>query len=385
MKVLYLVSGIGPPAGWGTEFIQELIFGLSQKGVKSTIINPIYKHTHPNWKNWTNEVGKKYGVRVISLEAPGWIKERLLVHFALTPLLVTIAALKLLKKERFDLVHEFSSTPVILFRALLLKVLFATPTVFTLSVYNNTILGKFYWFRIFDTARYYCIPSREVIKSLVKLSIKPEKIQFVPPGVELEKFRRLPPKDLAKTNLHLPNKKFIISYFGSLTKEKGIGDLIEATKAIPKDLQNKVLVALFAIWKGSTQHKYFRDKILQLKLQNLKLFEKHIDIPTLLSASDAIILPHQTGHGATIPQISVIETLAANKPLITTNILGNRELFKKNNSLAVPRDPSSLARKIEDAYNKKPKQKTTINLSIFNLSRTVLVYYKIYQNLSANT
>src|SRR3989344_9657535 len=172
MKILYLVSGIGPPAGWGTEFIQDIIFEIAKDGTDITIINPIYKHTAENWREWTKEQERKFGVRIISMQVPKTFSNNLYFHFAITPVLVTLLTLNLLGKEKFDIVHEFSSTPIVLLRSFLVKIFFNTPTVFTLSVYNNTLLGNFFWFRLFDFAKIYCIPSEEIAKNFCKVDRK---------------------------------------------------------------------------------------------------------------------------------------------------------------------------------------------------------------------
>ncbi|MDO8503214.1 MAG: glycosyltransferase family 4 protein [bacterium] len=384
MKVLYLVSGIGPPAGWGTEFIQNLIFALSQKGVEATIINPIYKHTHPDWKTWTKEVEKKYKVRIISLEAPGWIKERLLLHFALTPLFVTLTAIKLLRKEKFDLIHEFSSTPIILLRSSFLKALFHTPIVFTLSVYNNTILGKLFWIKLLDFAEIYLLPSRDIIAAVKSLGIKDQKIAYCPPGMNLDRFHKTVSRADAREKLQLPINKFIFSYFGSLTKEKGVLDLVEAAKLVKREVQKEISIILFAVWKGSGQHQKIKEEIESLNLSYLKLVEKYVDIPTLLAASDAVILPQQTGHGTTIPPISIIETLASGKPLITTGILGVKESLNSNNHILIPpRDPSSIAHAMETVFRQRSFSvfENRRVLTIFEIKKSVSLHLKVYEAL----
>lgn len=380
MKVLYLVSGIGPPAGWGTEFIQDLIFKLSKKDVKVTIINPIYKHTRPDWKKWTKEQENKYGIKIISLNMPGLIKKNLLLHFALTPLFVTLVVIKILSKEKFNLVHEFSSTPIILFRSFLLKLLFKTPTIFTLSVYNNTLLGKLFWFKIFDFAASYCIPSKEIINRLKLLGVNQNKIFFSPPGIELTNFSRVPGKSIARKKLNLPQGKKIICFFGSLTKEKGIPDLLEAINKIDKKSKNKLLITVFAIWKGSTSHRKWVSKITLMR-PFIKLFEKRVSIPLAIAASDAVVLPQRTGHGTTIPPISTLEVLASKTILITTDIIGNRELVTAPDVLISPKNPYALAQSIENILRDNGQViKRKINLKPYDINNIVFNYLNIYQS-----
>ncbi len=383
MKVLYLVSGIGPPAGWGTEFIQNLIFALSKKGVEATIISPIYAHTHPEWKKWTSEQEAKFGVRIISLEAPLWIRKNFLLHLALTPLFVTFCALRLCMKEKFDIVHEFSSIPVILFRHIIFRVFFGIPTVFTLSVYNNTFLGSFFWFKLFDFARFYLIPSKEIASKLQSLGVSKTKIVYSPPCININLFKNPINRLKARKDLNLPQGKFIVSYFGSLTREKGIEIILQAANLL-KD-QNDILIVMYVVWKGSTEHKEYKDKIAAFRLGNLRLEEKFIDIPTLLGATDVVILPQLTGHGATIPPLSALEAIVATKWVIATDILGNREWINHNNGVLIKSgDGQALARAIKEIRLKvKNRQGPKVNKNFYNTphqEEMVKKHLSIYKN-----
>jgi len=64
MKVLFLVSGVGPNA-WGTTYIQDLIFELSKKGVNSTILSPEYIH-HTGWDNWAKKYSRN-NLKIVKL------------------------------------------------------------------------------------------------------------------------------------------------------------------------------------------------------------------------------------------------------------------------------------------------------------------------------
>lgn len=389
MKVLYLVSGIGPPAGWGTEFIQNLIIDLAGKGVEATIINPIYIHTHPDWRNWIKEQNEKFNIRVIPLESPSWIKKNLMLHFMLTPLIVTISTIKLLRKEKFDLVHEFSSTPIILIRALILKLFFRTPTIFTLSVYNNTLLGNFKWFKIFDFAKYYLIPSKEIINQLKKIGIAEKKLIFSPPGINLTLFKTTDEqsspmdKTWARKQLKLPENKFIISYFGSLTFEKGVDEIIEASKKLDQSISKNLLILVSSIWKGSNEHKILIKKIKAVNLDYLELRDKYIDIPLLLSASDAIILPQRTGFGTTIPPIALLEAIASKRRVVATDTIGVRELLRDTENILIPPfDSISLSKAITKIYSEKETVAPIQLSNIYDIKNSTELHLNLYKTIN---
>lgn len=381
MKVLYLVSGIGPPAGWGTEFIQNLIFSLADKGIQPTIINPIYIHTNPNWKKWSLDIYERNGVRIINLEAPDWIRRRLPLHFLLTPFFVTIEMFKVLRSEQFDLVHEFSSTPIILFRSGLVKLLFRIPTVFTLSVYNNSLFGRFFWFKALNFAKYYLIPSKEITANLQKFGINKNQLIFSPPGINLKIFKKRDSK-IARRQLKLPQDKFIVSFFGSLTFEKGISEIIEASKKLSESIDN-LLIVIFTVWKGSTDHQTLTEKIRTAKLDNLILRQEYVDVPILLSASDVVLFPQRTGFGTTIPPIGLLEALSVNCKIITTDTIGVRELINEKNGLVIPPNNSdSLAKAIRIIYqNKKVANYPTNQVKQYDLKQSIKLHLDVYKKV----
>lgn len=385
MKVLYLVSGIGPPTGWGTEFIQNLIFELSKKGVQATIINPIYKHTHPSWGKWTKEQHEKFGVQFINITVPLLIQRSFLLNLTLTPILVTLEAIKLLSKEEFSVIHEFSSTPSILIRSLLFKFFFSTKTIFTLSVYNNTLLGKLFWFKVFDLASFYLIPSRKIQKRLIENGINSRKVIFSPPGINTDVFKTKVNKKSAREKLNLPNRKFIVSYFGSLTTEKGVKDLIEAAGNLSRQIRENILIVFAAVWKASREHQPIKKKLQALNYHHVKLIEKYVDIPILLCASDAVVLPQHTGHGATIPPVSIIETLLNKTYIITTATIGVDEWVNKKNGtlLPSPGNIQELTRQIVHTFQERKLNMTTdtelkVLADTFDINRSVKLHLKVY-------
>lgn len=376
MKVLYLVSGISPSAGWGSEYIQDLIIEVAKKGVDVTIISPIYSNTAKNWQQWISQLQKKHHIKIIALEAPPWIKNNRLLHFLLTPFIVTTSALKLLLKQRFDLIHEFSSVPVILPRDLIFHLIFKTPVVFSWSVYNHLLIGQPIWFKLFNFAKAYIVYAKELEEKLTNLGINRKKIYFMLPNIkDLFLTKKLTPAQ-ARKKLNLPEEKFIYSYFGSLSKEKGVFDLISAVKNLDPDFKNKVLF-IFAISSLKDASK------LAEKLRGesaVKTIPGLTDIKTLIEASNVVILPQQTGHGTTIPAVSLLEAARLNKPVIATVIIGNLELKNLVEGIFIPaQNPQALTEAIEKSYIKFKQSSYVSKLQIPSASEAALKVMQIYQ------
>lgn len=382
MKVLYLVTGIRPPLASGSQFIQNLIFTISNKGVNATIISPIYIHTEKNMSLWAAQQEKKYNIKFVLIDTPAFIKKNFLLHIMITPLLTTVVVIKLLSKEKFDIVHEFTSTPAIILRSLIYK-FFKTPSIFTLAVLNKTILGKLFWFKIFDFGSAYLIPSREITNSILDLGVKKQKVFYLPPGINIASFKPKTTKLKAREKLDLPKNMLIMTYFGPLTEEKGVLDILKASNLFSQENQKKIFIGLFCYYlKDFRNYKNIAQKISSEAPKNLKLYEKYVDISLLLTASDYIIYPLRSGHGTTIPPISILEALAAHKPVITTDILGIREIItNKNGILIPPGDPPALAKAIQGAHLRKFNQNKTfedfdLNFDLNNVCDKLLSIYK---------
>lgn len=383
MKVLYPISGIGPPSGWGTEFIQNTIFNLSKKGVQATIITPIYKHVSGNMNEWIKYVEDKHHVKIITIDAPKFINQNLMLHLFLTPLIVTLRMLKILKKEKFDIIHTFSSIPIMLIRSLIVKILFNTPTVFTLTVLNNSFIGSLFWVKLFNYAKYYFIPSKSLVSKLYSYNIQKEKIIYCPPGIDTSYFLKDVEKASARKTFGLPQNKFIVVYFGPLFDEKGYKIFLDAAEKLKKNFTD-IQFHLFTVWRGSNKENTIYKTIQDKRLSNVQIHMKYVNIHKLISASDIVVLPHKTGNGATIPPISVIEAAISETPLITSSTPGVEDIKSKGNIVLDDISADTLSKQIVYLYKTREQKKLSNRLLIankFDIINSTKIIYDIYNKV----
>lgn len=385
MNVLVLLSGFGPYKVTGLTFLQDTLIGLQKKGIHITILTPIYGHTSKGWENWYKSLENKYGIKIIPIVSNKFITRNFNLHLMITPFLVTIRAIKLLKQNNFDIIHDVSSTPIILLRSLIMKLFTKAAIVYSLPVYNETFLGKLNWIKIFNFADHYVIPSTEMSKNLEEMGINKNKITFIPPGIDLNRFNKKITSSKSRSTLNLPKNKVIYTYFGPLTETKGVLTIIKALARISKDsffARNCHFVIYTNDYKSSdTFKKYFRelDKYPFLSIRN-----ELVDIPTLLSASDCIVITPKSLHGTTIPPISVLEAIAANKSLVTTHLVGISELSRIYNKITlIPKgDFRKLLKIINSELITKANEKKYY-LKKYALENTIKDYQYLYKNLYA--
>ncbi len=172
--------------------------------------------------------------------------------------------------------------------------------------------------------------------------IDANKILVARDGVDLEEFNIDISREKARQKLNLPLDKKIILYTGSfyLYDWKGIDVLLEASKHFSDK-------HLFLFVGGSGDEiKKIKDKY---KSANILLLDHkpHRDIPYYLKAADVLILPNKKGDEISekyTSPLKLFEYMAAEKPIVASNLSSIREILSKENAVLVePNNSHSLA------------------------------------------
>jgi glycosyltransferase involved in cell wall biosynthesis len=165
----------------------------------------------------------------------------------------------------------------------------------------------------------------------------PEKIVSIPNGVPTERARskRSPAEVRAELGI---GDAFMMLSTGRLAEQKGLEYLIRAAVLLRKDLPSARIVLA-----GDGPLEQRLSKLISgLELEDMVLLlGLRSDIGDLLAASDLVVLP-SLWEGLSI---SLLEAMAAGKPVVTTTVGGNREVTNDGETavLVPPKDPASLA------------------------------------------
>ncbi len=189
--------------------------------------------------------------------------------------------------------------------------------------------------------------TRKLKRLYQKKGITQEKILVAPDGVDLEEFNIKKSKEECRRKLNLPLDKKIIGYVGQLKTmgiEKGIADLIKAMRTVKHTLclvgsQNfdeykKLAKGVDIIFVGQVQHKF---------------------IPCYLKSFDVLVMPFPwTEHYAFyMSPLKMFEYMAAQKPIVASDLPSIREILNENNAILVkPDSPDDLAKGIEQSLKK---------------------------------
>ena len=151
-----------------------------------------------------------------------------------------------------------------------------------------------------------------------------ERVVWIGNGVDPQRFVRTP-SDALRADLGLPDEARVIGFVGRLVREKGVVELFEAmARVVARCPEARLLVV------GDTL-KSDRDTKAVARLDRLIASERLADVvrftgfrddtPDLLAIMDVFVLPsHREGMPRTI-----LEAMAAGKPVVATNIRGSRE------------------------------------------------------------
>lgn len=241
-----------------------------------------------------------------------------------------IQILRLLKRERVDIIHAHSSRDAWLAGAagkLLGIKVFRTRHLLT------PIGGPYVYARLTDLV---LTVSEGVRQYLVSAGVPAQQIIAVPTGIDLRRFDPTRP-DLLDMRQHfgIPREAFVIGIVAVLRRAKGHRFLLQAVKRLaPEFPQIKLLIA-----GTGPQEQNIKNLIKELGLgEQVLMLGLQDDIPNLLRALDVFVLPAQEEALGT----ALIEATAMGVPVIATRIGGIPEVVGEAGLLFESEDVEAL-------------------------------------------
>jgi glycosyltransferase involved in cell wall biosynthesis len=298
----------------------------------------------------SHETGKEEiinGIRIIRLKTNFKISR--------TPISLSLlnAMRSLIKENEFDLINVNLSVPFFPEIAVLMARIKKIPCVltyhndiirdeslmkFVTTVYNST-LNKL----ILDSVDLIITPSPFCYNESRFLEPFKEKLVWIPPGVDIEKYSNISLDIREKHNI--PDSSKIILFVGVMSKShahKGVNYLIEAFKEVLQEIDYAYLIL---IGEG--------DMVLEYKEMSKKLgirdnvifmgFVSEDDLIGYYNSSDTVVLPSTTiqeGFGMVL-----IEGNACRKPVIGSKVGGIQYVVENGETglLVQPKDARALA------------------------------------------
>lgn len=272
-----------------------------------------------------------------------------------------IRALKIIKKENFDIIHiistKFLNGRLFLFITFLLKNIMRIKSKIVISIhefYPFTSLREFivgglyhlFLLRYSDLLLVFFKDYKKLILSKSYYKKKKETVRFISKNVQSMRFEQI---SASKKWAGKGITPFIL-FFGFLRPLKGVPYLVTAFKKVKKKFPDLKLVIAGGISIGTTSKSYFNEvkrTISKLNLESDVILTDYIpesEIFELFDLAELVVYPYivieQSG--------ALFVALYKGKAVIATNIKGFKVIIEheKNGILVEPKNPTALAEAI---------------------------------------
>lgn len=225
--------------------------------------------------------------------------------------------------------------------------------------------------------------SQAIAAEWASLGISEDKIQWIPNGVDVEKFRPRNDAVEQRRRFGLPEDGLLIGSVGRLDSLKNYGVLIEALSLMPE-----IPISRLALLGAGPEQENLAKRARELGIADrVFLLGRHSDPENFLAGLDIFVLPSKTEGMSNV----VLEAMACGLPLICADLPAHREVFdagaegiavspcsSENLSSALSQlavDPDGR-RKLGDAARAKV-------LSRFSLVRMIADYASLYAEFAS--
>ena len=303
---------------------------------------------------WVSELQKIPGLRIL---------QDILIPRDIAPALDLKAfaqMISLMRREHYDVVHTYTATPGFLGRmaarfvgAPVILHHQAGWTVNEFSSWRSRILyTPLEYLVTLASSKSICV-SYAVEKQAHQFHIAPSsKLVVICNGIEPQPYiaatQSNDAREALRRELGFPDDHLLIGNTGRLSQQKDNGPLIQAMASL-KSLIPDVPYTLLLAGDGPDQQK-LEELVHSLDLgEQVRLLGFRSDIPKFLAGIDIFVSP-SLWEGLSI---SLLEAMAAAKPIVTTSILPNAELIEHQvTGLLVPaRAPDQIAQAIARFVN----------------------------------
>ncbi len=306
-------------------------------------------------RGWDVHAAASPGEYVAAIERSGIPFHSVPTTRRLTPIsdLVSLVRLvALFRREKFDAVHVH--TPKGSFLGALAAGIAGVPvrfyTIHGFYFHPDMPKAKTYFYRFFEfmtsrlVHRAFAVNSEDRQTAIGLGYYHPDKITFIGGAIDLTRFDRSQyapnRREEIRRSLGLSPGHLVVGFIGRLVREKGVMELFEAFKRLRVRYPSARLLVVGPLDPEK------KDAVVPEVAKEFGIWDAvvftgmRLDIPELLSAMDAFVLP---SYREGFPR-SVMEASAMGVPVVTTNVRGCREAVEDGKTgIVVPvRDAARL-------------------------------------------
>ena len=327
VKVLFVTERWFPQGSGGEIYYQNLAYFLAKKGQDVHVLTGV---SPPPPKEQTHSFKS-----LLRLSAD-YTPDEKFDFFNLLKRIFFILKLSrktifIVRKYNIDLIHTSTpllSTLLFFVSRFLKRPLIASNRVFFLNNWQN-LLNNYFKAKLFEITElisyklpYSCLisVSANFIELVRRYGVKTP-IVHIPNAVDFKIFNPHVSSKKVRERYLDTDKKYLISFIGRLVPQKGIEVLIKAISSVNNFMENCMYLIV-----GEGSHRTDLEKLtkkLNIKNINFEGAVPYFRIPEFIIASDIIVLPSLAEGVSRV----LLETMACGKPVITTKLVGTKELI----------------------------------------------------------
>mgnify|MGYP001302406346 FL=1 len=302
-----------------------------------------------------------------------------------------IKLVKLIKKEKFDIVHTNTSKGGVLGRIAgkFSNVPFIFHTVHGFAFHEQSTKLSILIYSLFEKIAAKCCNYIITVSDFhrdwaIKLKIAPKhKIISIPNGLDPDRVKPTVNREQIRKELKIKSDEIAIFTRGRLAKQKGIEYLLESIKLLKNEEIYKKY-KFFIVGSGELE-KTLKNKTKELNIENKVTFLGfRSDVNNLLNAADIVVLP-SLREGLSI---ALLEAMAAKKAIICTNIGSNMTVVEHKKEALIVESKNSIQLKdsikllIENEELRNELERAVYNKFNGKFTKNVMLkkYFDFYKN-----
>lgn len=179
---------------------------------------------------------------------------------------------------------------------------------------------------------------------LLSEGVPQNKLVHIPNAVDVEKFNPNVESTL-REQLQIPSNSIVIGYAGTLTRDKGVKQLLQAFAKLDESTDHHLFIA------GEGSDRAFLEKFVQQKTLRNVIFLGALDhelMPSFMKSLDICIIPSLTEVFPT----SMLEALATGTPVMATSVGGVAEILEHDVGILLPNaEPNTIVKLLNQWMN----------------------------------
>lgn len=169
------------------------------------------------------------------------------------------------------------------------------------------------------------VQSRGVKDKLISYGVESDKIHFMYPIVDLNKFRYTEPPSLTEFKILFASAPNVESANENNFEAKGVPLLLEAFKEFAESEDAR----LYIMWRGK-HNKELHEKIKELELADkVEIINGVVNMPEWFAKTHITVIPYLNSWRSPEIPLSAVESLACGRPVVATDVLEIAELVQR--------------------------------------------------------